>query len=330
MTEQSNDVPLTISGSPKTVSNPSGKSYKWEARCGEVLPTQRAMKAHQKECVACLAKKKKYHWLAKCGAEQRTKRDIHAHQKQCPICMSMIHTGPSSGKERVMYCGEKIRTREKASAHFQACEQCQMIRQEIRVQTCKDLEHTPEMRKKYSETAKITSARLDIQQQRAVALKKWREDNPEAFSAIRSKAHASPKLSKMEMWLEPHLIPLGFVRNTQLRCGEERKQIDFIHREKQIIIEVDGPWHFLPIQTEDYLKAVQARDQLLNQEIMNRSWRLIRLSMQCFKGSSGKLISPELNQLIATINDGSWTGIRCYGSLYEQRSWAGIKVTILK
>lgn len=330
MMAQLNAVPLTTNGSPTKDNNRSGKSYKWAARCGVVLPTQRTMKAHQKECLNCLDKKKKYVWIAKCGAEQRTKRDIHAHQKQCPICLSMIHTGPSSGKTRIMSCGVEMKTRKKISEHLKTCTVCQQARREIRVQTCKNLEHTAEMREKYSQTAKKTSARSDIKQQRAEVLKKWREDHPEEFNAIRAKAHASPKLSKMEMWLEPHLIPQGFIRNTQLRCQQERKQIDFIHRQQKLVIEVDGPWHFLPIKSEEYLQKVQARDQILNQEILRRSWRLIRLSMQCFKGNSGELISPNLQQLIKLINDGSWEGIRCYGSLYEQRSWDGIKVMISK
>lgn len=297
MTELLNAVPSTTNGSQKTGSSRSGKLYEW---------------------------------VAKCGAVQRIKRDIHAHQKQCPICMSMIHTGPSSGKERVMHCGMVIKTRKEASAHFQRCEACQTIRKEVQVRTCKELQHTPEMRRKYSETAKKTSARADIQQERAQRLKVWRDEHPTEFQNIQAKAHASPKLSKMEIWLEPHLTALGFVRNTQFRCQKGHKQIDFVHRQKKMVIEVDGPWHFFPIRSEQHLQTVQARDRMLNQEIMRRSWRLIRLSMECFKSNSGELISPGLSQLIATIDNGDWDGIRCYGSLYEQRSWDGVKVMILK
>lgn len=211
--------------------------------------------------------------------------------------MSMIRTGPSAGKEKLMYCGAVIKTRKKeASAHFQSCEACQAIRKEIRVRTCKKLEHTPKMRRKYSETAKKTAARPAIQQARA----------------------------------ERYLAAIGFLHNTRLRCQKERKQIDFVHRQKDIVIEIDGPWHFSPIQSESHLQKVQAHDRMLNQEIIRRSWRLIRLSMQCFKGKSGELIFPNLSQLIAVIEDGSWEGIRCYGSLYEQRSWGGVKVMILK
>lgn len=297
MTTPRKDVPSTINGSPKTVNSRSGKSY---------------------------------NWVAKCGAVQRIKRDIHAHQKQCPICMSMIKTGPSAGKERKMHCGEIVKTHKKAKEHYQQCDKCQQIRREIRVQTCKKLEHTPEMRKKYSETAKKTAARADIQQQRAQRLKKWRDTHPEQFEQIRAKAHASPKLSKLEMGLEPHLTKIGFIRNTQLRCQTKKKQVDFVNRQKKMVIEIDGPWHFLPIRSEENLLQVQARDRMLNQEIMRRSWRLIRLSMQGFKGKSGELISPSLSELLRVIDDGSWEGIRCYGSLYEPLSWDGIKVTILK
>lgn len=297
MTELLNDQPSTTNGSQKMGSSRSGKSYEW---------------------------------VAKCGAVQRIKRDIHAHQKQCPICMSMIRTGPSAGKDRVMHCGVVIKTRKEASIHFQNCATCQTMRREVRVRTCKELQHTPEMRQKYSETAKKTSARSDIRQERAQRLKVWRDKHPAEFQGIQAKAHASPKLSKMEIWLEPHLAKLGFMRNTTLRCQKGSKQIDFVNRHKKMVIEVDGPWHFLPIRSIQHLQTVQARDQMLNHEVMRRSWRLIRLSMECFKSNSGELISPDLSQLITTIENGDWDGIRCYGSLYEQRSWDGVKVTILK
>ena len=229
-----------------------------------------------------------------------------------------------------MHCGAIIKTRKEASIHFQNCAVCQNIRKETRIRTCKELQHTPEMRRKYSETAKKTSARTDIQLERAQRLTVWRKQHPNEFKNIQAKAHASPKLSKMEAWLEPHLAELGFMRNTQFRCQTVHKQIDFVHRQKKMVIEVDGPWHFLPIRSEQHLQTVQARDHLLNQEIMRRSWRLIRLSMECFKSNSGELISPGLSQLIATIDNGSWDGILCYGSQYEQCSWDGLKVMILK
>lgn len=296
MTEPEKLAPSTTNGSQGKDSFRSGKSYKWVSKCGVQLPTKRA---------------------------------IHAHQKECPVCMSMIHSGPSSGKERVMYCGEVVRTRKKASEHFQHCSACQELRRQVRIKTCKDLEHTPEMRLKYSETAKKTSKRTDIQEDRAARLRAWREQNPEKFAAIRDKAHGSPKRSNMEAWLEPHLKVVGFTRSARLTCGNTRKQVDFFNRGMRMVIEVDGPWHFLPIRSPDGLHKVQTRDRMLDREILKRSWRLIRLSMECFK-SNGELISPSLEQLLGGIADGTWDGILCFGSLYESVSWDGIKVTISK
>lgn len=296
---QKSDALLTTNGLPITDKSLSGKSYRWECKCGVIVPR---------------------------------KRDIAPHQKQCSICMSQIRTGPSAGKDIVMYCGEIVRTRKNQQAHFQSCEVCHIKRREIRVQTCKDLVHTDQMRQKYSQTAKKTAKRSDIQQQRAAQLKQWRVANPEKLDAIRAKAHASPKRSKMENWLEPHLIEQGFLRNTRLSCGVEKvaKQIDFINKQQKIVIEIDGPWHFLPIRSNVSLQTVQQRDQMLNQEIMMRGWRLIRLSMECFRSANGELVKPSLITLYETINDRTWQGILCFGSLYEPLSWDGIKVTILK
>jgi very-short-patch-repair endonuclease len=246
--------------------------------------------------------------------------------------MSLIHSGPSAGKEIVMYCGEIIKTRKNQTAHFQTCAACQEKRREIRVQTCKDLVHTEEMRQAYSQSAKKTAARSDMQQQRTERLKNWRVANPEKLDAIRAKAHASPKRSKMEMWLEPHLNEQGFIRNTRMSCGVDKiaKQVDFIHKPQKIVIEVDGPWHFLPIRSSVSLRTIQQRDRLLEQEIMTRGWRLIRLSMECFRSGNGELVKPSLNELLNVIHDKSWQGILCYGSLYEQVSWDGSKVMIWK
>ncbi|MDM8554870.1 hypothetical protein QUF75_09085, partial [Desulfococcaceae bacterium HSG7] len=268
--------------------------------------------------------------MSKCGEKQPTKQALHVHQKECAKCLSMIRSGPSSGKERTMYCGTVVRTKKKASEHYQNCQVCHAKRREIRVETCKKLEHTPAMRQKYSETAKKTSSRPDIQQQRAARLKAWREQNPEAFRKIQSKAHASIKLSKLENWLEPYLNQWGFTRNVQLRCGEKKKQVDFVCKGKKIVIEVDGPWHFFPIRSQKNLENVQQRDRMLDEEILRRAWRMIRLSMQNFKGKSGELFSIKLEELFAMINDETWVGIRCLGSLYEQLSLDTDKVMILK
>jgi very-short-patch-repair endonuclease len=163
-------------------------------------------------------------------------------------------------------------------------------------------------------------------------LKNWRDKNPKKMDVIRAKAHASPELSKMENYLEPFLVEKGFTRSVRLSCGELKtlKQVDFVHKKHKIVIEVDGPWHFLPIHSEEQLAIVQARDHLLNQEIMRRNWRLIRLSMKCFKSNTGVLIAPTLETLFSKIDDKTWTGVLCFGSLYEQRLWDSIKVTILK
>lgn len=229
-----------------------------------------------------------------------------------------------------MYCGIIVRTWAKSKEHFQNCPRCQELRREIRVNTCKNLKHTEAMRKKYSENAKKTASRPEIQEERASRLKQWREDHPELFDAIRAKAHASPKLSKMENWLALRLMPHGFIRNTRLDCGRILKQVDFINHTLKIAIEVDGPWHFLPVRSQKSLMTVQRRDRILDREILTRSWRLIRLSMERFKSNSGELISPSLDHLLAVAAAGDWTGIRCYGSLYESLSWDGIKVTILR
>ncbi len=184
MTEQSKDAHLIISGSQNTDKCRSGQSCKWVSKCGEPHSSKRAMHTHQKQCPKCqsmihtgptaakerimycgvvvITRKKAtehyqacsicqqkskeaqhggiYTWVSKCGEKQLTKRALQAHQKQCSKCLSMIQSGPSSGKERTMYCGAVVRTKKKASEHYQNCQVCHAKRREIRIETCKKLE----------------------------------------------------------------------------------------------------------------------------------------------------------------------------------------------
>jgi very-short-patch-repair endonuclease len=120
----------------------------------------------------------------------------------------------------------------------------------------------------------------------------------------------------MEAWLEPYMKSWGFERNKKMRCVSVQKQVDFINREKGIVIEVDGPWHFLPLHGEEVLKRVQKRDLLLEKEVLRRqSWTLIRLGMDNFK-SSGELIGISLDNLSEMIKCKS-PGIYKVGKLYD-------------
>ena len=140
-----------------------------------------------------------------------------------------------------------------------------------------------EARMKSSITAKKTSARKDIQIERANRLARWREQNPEKMKEITQKAQATPKRSKIEAEIGTLIYPLGFQRNVHIDCGDKvSKQVDFMNSEKRMLVEVDGPWHFLPVKGEIYLARVKARDQLLEDWVTKNQWCLIRISMDCF------------------------------------------------
>ena len=96
----------------------------------------------------------------------------------------------------------------------------------------------PDRKKKFSESARKTSARPEIQAARAANLKQWREENPEKFAKCTEAAWKSPKLSRMENWLRNQLD----WKSERVRCGVDRKSVDFVNG--MIWIEVDGFYHF--------------------------------------------------------------------------------------
>jgi very-short-patch-repair endonuclease len=224
-------------------------------------------------------------------------------------------------------------TNAEAKKHRKGCQLCQQIRKAIRKKTRSMSNQSEYMRKKASEAAKITSARPDIQQQRAERLASWRKANPEAFLEIQMKAHASPKKSKMENWLEPILEKIGFQRNMRFYCGQTRKQVDFQNKSLKVLVEVDGPWHFIPLNGDEVLQRTQMRDRILDAEILHRrKWKLVRISMENFK-NSGEIDSEERLRLFEDVILGKMYAkykIVCIGGLYESNMLENDQVMILR
>jgi hypothetical protein len=186
----------------------------------------------------------------------------------------------------------------------------------------------PERKAIFSETAKRTSARRDIQLQRAERLKRWREENPEKFKKTIQLAMKSPKKSKMESWLRDDL---GW-KSRYVRCGDDRKFVDMANG--KIWIEVDGCFHFWEVKRKNSkrphnFKRVQERDNMLKEEALRRkNITLIRLSMSCFY-RKGRM-KEEWYTLLLNMLRSPKPGVFCAGEFYEHCPWADSSVTILK
>ncbi len=250
-----------------------------------------------------------------CSSIFPSKRQLTFHRQKETQCYSPVGA-PSKKDGSKTRCGIIFKTQKERNIHYRFCKDCTKIkRQNIKKRMLKH-NKSEFMRKIASETAIITSSREDIKKQRAIPLKKWRDVNPGKQIEYIKMAQKAGKKSTMENWLEPILKVLGFRRNGNIKCNGIQKQIDFTN-DKEIIIEIDGPWHFLPIHGETILLDTQRRDQLLNNEILKRKWILIRLSMDLFVSKSGRLRDIKVLEEIANIIEKRIPGIYKIGKMYE-------------
>ena len=195
----------------------------------------------------------------------------------------------------------------------------------------------PNFQKIVSETAKKTSARKDIQEERAQRLKNWREKFPEKFYNQCVKKMVTAYQSKPETYLYNYVSSLEgfsfkrnqFVHSELLSNKSSKKQLDMGDKKRRIYIEFDGVLHFLPKFGLDVLKIRQQKDRQIDAHILNHNWTLIRVSYDQFVYSTKKInkikqdasyFKPECLQKIAEILKEKKPGVYKIGSAYEDNS----------
>ena len=193
-----------------------------------------------------------------------------------------------------------------------------------------DPEKAAIFRQNQSETAKITSARSDIQAQRAEALKNWRDNNPEDFYEKCTRAMHKTWTSKPEKKLTAFAKSINpfFKGNQQIKSAKHffinktsSKQIDILDKENKIIIELDGPHHFEPIFGDDKLKAVQKKDKELDSFCLDKGYVLIRISHKQYDYRGTVNNFPEhILAKIRQILQNKIPGIYCLGEEYYERN----------
>lgn len=147
----------------------------------------------------------------------------------------------------------------------------------------------PNYIKKLSDSAKKTSARKDIQENRAKVLKKWRDNNRVKFNRI-LKNMISKYRSKGERKLMEFLKTLdgfSFKRNRFLKSPiiptkTNKKQIDIGDDIRKIYFEYDGPFHFKKIRKDLDLEKIKAKDEALDKVIESRGYTLVRVGYDQF------------------------------------------------
>lgn len=193
----------------------------------------------------------------------------------------------------------------------------------------------PEFQKKVSETAKRTSSRKDILKKRAERLKKWRQENPNAFYNKCIKKITTSFQSKPEKQLHKFMSSLDgfsfkrnqFIHSLSLTNKSNKKQIDMGDKSKRIYVEFDGILHFEPKYGQEKFISIQQKDSEIDQHILNHNWTLIRVSYDQFVYKTkivdkvkqdSSYFKPECLEEIKRILADNKPGIYKIGDLYKK------------
>lgn len=186
---------------------------------------------------------------------------------------------------------------------------------------------TDVMRKKASETAIKTSARRDIQLQRAEKLQNWRTANPEEFyEKCMSKMFGSyqsipeNELFNVVVNVEGYNFKSNQFLKSEMFTGKtHRKQIDIADHSKHMYLEFDGPLHFKETKKSD-LKDIIKRDDCLDGYININDFTLIRVSPDQFSYRKSDFgFSTDCLVKINYILNNPTPGVHYIGEMYKDR-----------
>jgi hypothetical protein len=193
------------------------------------------------------------------------------------------------------------------------------------------LNKTAAFRKKSSDTAKITSARKDIQERRSFNLKKWRDNNKQEFytkcTANMHKYKSKPEKS-LYTFISSSFPAMAFSNNVFIKDQRftifnktGNKQVDIISDSKSIIIEFDGFLHFKEIWSGSLAK-IKSKDSLFSQYCIDNKLTLIRVSLDTYSYGAGKGFSQSTLDKVKQIIDNPTIGVHFVG-----KSWNGNEYT---
>ena len=300
--------------------------------CGYEPPSMASFHLHRRNCEKCSSKALEIGDFVKCPYCEYASASLYSH-------LNKLH---QINKRRAKELGieacslnYKRRQRRAVSASIMASPE----ERQRRARLLGELNKTKGFRERASRTAIKTSARKDIQEQRAEQLAKWRRENPGKFrKRCTERMLAAPKQWKKTKpekflleWLEEEYSGV-FEWGKMLRSvrfeeagHSDRKQIDFRSKDRLIYIEVDGPFHFEnlgreekvgSIRIEESIARTRSRDKLVEQIVVGKNKCLIRVGYVCWANSTGR-IRQEVLDKIREIVDNKQTGVfklgECYG-----------------
>ena len=186
-----------------------------------------------------------------------------------------------------------------------------------------ELNKTKEFREKSSVTAKKTSSRRDIQLSRAERLRDWRNREPEKFQKI-IEISLQSRISRPEKKIyeicaeylgEENLTRQLQIKHSKVPTKSHHARVDIACKEKKIMIEFDGPFHFKPITGEEDLIHRIKRDNAVEEYAIENGWLLVRVSYEFYKKK--KFEEEFVNSFIDALNCNKRPEVIRMGMLYE-------------
>ena len=184
-----------------------------------------------------------------------------------------------------------------------------------------------EGREKSSQAAQETSARPEIIAARAAQLGAWRARCPDEFydkciSAMHSFSTSKPERAVLE-FLKSEFPTYDFKGNQQLMATcfainrTSRRQLDVFSKLRKIIVEFDGPLHFMNVESWDQLERVQAKDRELDEGATALGYLVIRVGCDMVDKRTGEPTEACRAALRDAVQNGRLGECRRIGSVYS-------------
>jgi hypothetical protein len=176
-------------------------------------------------------------------------------------------------------------------------------------------------REKSSLTAKKTSSRPEILAQRSENLSRWRREKPEEFQRALAKSLCirvslperilySLISSKFKGTTRQHMIVHQDIPNSS-----KRARIDIAIKDKGILIEFDGPSHFIDrLYGPENLELRRQRDHAVELYTIENGMTLIRIAHSQF--IKKKFLDSCIQEVIAIIENPT-PGVYYFGEEYK-------------
>lgn len=136
----------------------------------------------------------------------------------------------------------------------------------------------------------------------------WAKMSKDQIANLQSAAHMALRTSakdgsKLEKILTQALLDAGYVveyHKTAL-VSNENLEMDLFLPKMNIVIEIDGPTHFLPIFGPDRLAKTQAKDAEKNGLLLNAGYIVIRLQQYKKKNITKKFQEKIIEELLMEL-----------------------------